>query len=139
MPQAGQLALNPSVSPPRILAGQAYDQVTYFLWDRRAAGAARVGPVPLDQSAMPGQQGARRHDPMHPKPAWKMSGEHSQDRPVGPVQPRMSDLAAQHRHLMPQHEDLQLLRDVAANHQDQPTHDSNEDQIQQPETHEQRP
>jgi hypothetical protein len=45
----------------------------------------------------------------------------------------MSDLAAQHRHLIPQHEDFRFLGGIAAGQQNQPAHNPEEDQIRQSE------
>src|SRR5258708_2920957 len=64
MAKTEELALDPSVSPSRVLPRQPYDQVTDLVGDRWSSGLARIGPLPLDQPAMPGQQGAGRHDPM---------------------------------------------------------------------------
>ncbi|MCW2918565.1 MAG: hypothetical protein JWN52_6633 [Actinomycetia bacterium] len=137
MAQADQLALDSPVSPSGILLGQSDDQVTH---------RSGIGGLPglfgyLQRcltSPVPGQQGARRHDPMCPQPLWKLTGERGQDRPVGPIRSRTRDLTAQHRHLMPQHEDFHLLGGIAASHQHQPPHDPDQDQIQQTETHGER-
>jgi hypothetical protein len=47
MAQAEQLALDPAVSPPRVLPGQLYDQIADLLSDGRVSSLARVGPFRL--------------------------------------------------------------------------------------------
>jgi hypothetical protein len=56
--------LDAPVPPPRVLPGQPQDQLTDLLRDRAAAGGVRVGPFALDQAPVPGEQGARCHDPV---------------------------------------------------------------------------
>jgi hypothetical protein len=50
----------------------------------------------------------------------------------------MSDLAPEHRRLMPQYENFRFSGGVAAGQQHQPAHNPDEDQIQQTEAHEER-
>src|SRR5256885_905806 len=65
--EAEEFALDAAVSPARVLPGQAPDQFTDLLRDRRASGGVRVGPFFRDQAPVPGEQGPRRHDPLYPK------------------------------------------------------------------------
>jgi hypothetical protein len=109
-----QFALDSAVAPPRIVAGQAQYQVSDLVADRWPARRVRVGPAPAEQAAVPGQQRRRGQDPVRSYLAGQQLGQGGQDRPVRPEQPRpTSDLATQHRHLMPQHEDLDQQRFVA--------------------------
>jgi hypothetical protein len=112
--QADQLTLDPAVPPGRILFGQAQHQVADLAADRRTAGPVRVGPVPLDQPAMPGQQRRRGDDPVCPQPARQDLGQRRQHRPVRPRQAGLADLAAQDRHLVTQHQQLRGLGVVVA-------------------------
>jgi hypothetical protein len=70
---------------------------------------------------MPGQQRARRDEPVSAQDGWQLTGERRQDRPVGPVRLRPGDLRPQHRDLVPEHHDLRVLgRLAAAEHTSQP-------------------
>jgi hypothetical protein len=51
----------------RVLPGQPPHQLTDLLRDRRASGRVRIGPRVLEDAPVPGEQGARCHDPVQPK------------------------------------------------------------------------
>jgi hypothetical protein len=55
--EAGELALDAAVSPPRILSCQPEDELAQLAVDARTTGRARVGPLLGDQTSVPGQQG----------------------------------------------------------------------------------
>jgi hypothetical protein len=93
MAKAEQLALDPAVSPPRVLPGQLYDQIADLLWDGRASSLARVGPFPSDQTTVPGEQGAWRHEPVSQQMLRQQSSQRSEHAAVGPVRLRRGDLA----------------------------------------------
>jgi len=110
--QARQLALDAPVPPARVLQRQLLHQCPRLGWDRRPAQGIRIGPFPLDQAAVPGQQCARRHDPVQPQAPRQHPGQGGEHGTVSPVRPRTRDLPAQHRHFVPQHEDLRVLGGV---------------------------
>ena len=87
---------------------------------------------------MPGQQGSRRHDPMQPLATGQQPGQGGEHGTVSPVRPRAGDLSAQHRHLMPQHEDLRVLGSVTARQQRQPAEYPDHEQIDKTDQHERR-
>ena len=59
--EASQFALDEGAAPGRILAGQAQDECGEFLGDRRASGPGGfLFPFPPQESAVPGQEGARK-------------------------------------------------------------------------------
>ena len=63
MTEALQLALDPAVSPPRILLSHPYDQLGDGLHEAWTAHPLRlVGPLQRDQPAMPPHQGVRSDD-----------------------------------------------------------------------------
>ncbi|MGW2221715.1 hypothetical protein ACWCSD_42595, partial [Nonomuraea sp. NPDC001684] len=68
MAEPEQFAPDTPVPPAGTLPGQPDHQITQRIRDRRTPGRVRVGPALADQAAVPGQQGARRHDPMKAKP-----------------------------------------------------------------------
>lgn len=70
-PRPDQLTLDFPVPPRRVLLRQAQDESADLTADRWSACLVGVGPVPLDQTAMPGQQCRRSDDPMRPQLAGK--------------------------------------------------------------------
>ena len=52
---------------------------------------------------MPGEQGARRHDPLYPKVLGQRPRQGGHHRPVSPVRFRAGDLAVQDRDLVPEY------------------------------------
>ena len=117
--ELGQLAVDPAVSPQRVLlrqAGSARDR-------RRAAGpapAARV-VVAAGEFAVPGQQRRGRHgEDVGPAPAGEEPCQRGEPHPVGRRVPDPAGVPAQHRVLVPEHQQLGIPRPVPAEHQDGP-------------------
>ena len=71
------------------------------------------------QFAVPGQERRGRHgeDP-GPAPARQEPCQRGEPHPVGRLVPYPADVPAQHRVLVPEHQQLSILRPVAAEHQD---------------------
>jgi len=63
---------------------------------------------------MPVQQRLRLHEEGVPGAARQHPAERRQQQPVLGLDPRPVDLAPKNRQLVPEHENLQLLRSVAA-------------------------
>jgi hypothetical protein len=72
---------------------------------------------------------------MSPQRRRQETGQRRQDRPIGPVRLRPDDLTLQHRHLMPEHHDLDVLGRLTTAEQHQPAEHPNHDQIQQTNRH----
>jgi len=64
MPQAAQLALDPLISPQRVLGGQSHDQGCQVVPDRWSARRSGLAPFAGDQTAMPPQDGAGSDQPV---------------------------------------------------------------------------
>jgi hypothetical protein len=109
--------LDTAVPPPRVLPGQPPDQFADLLRDRRASCGIRVGPFVLDDVPMPGEQSAGRHDPVQPQAFWQQSRQGGHHGAVGPVRLRAGDLTTEDSDLMTEHQDLDVLRGVAAGEQ----------------------
>src|SRR5215472_7225528 len=106
MAETGQLAVDPAVSPGRVLTCQPQHQVADLLARSRPARRARVGPSAGEETAMPRQPGSRRNQPAATQCGRKQPSQCRQDGPVGPVRPRAGDLTAEHHHLVTQDHDL---------------------------------
>jgi hypothetical protein len=103
---------------------------------RRATRPVRIRPVPLDQAAVPGQQGGRGDDPVLMQCAGQQPGQRGQHGPIRPGRPHPIDLAAQHGDFVPQHQQLCCLGGIAPGKESEPAEHPNHDQIQQPNCHE---
>ena len=69
----------------------------------------RAGLLAGDQAAVPPQDGAGRDQPVYPQRSRQEPDQRGEDRPVGLVQWGPGIGAAQHRDLVPQHEQLGVL------------------------------
>jgi hypothetical protein len=116
-----QFAVDPAVSPQRILLRQANDQACDSRGCWWAAGLAPVAHVVLlrGQSAVPGQDRRRRHgEDFAPAPARYEPCQRGEPGPVVRLVPHPADVSAQHRVLVPEYQQLSILRPVATEHQD---------------------
>ena len=136
MAQTQKLALDAPVPPAGVLSGQLLDQFADLLRDRRASRGFRIGPFVLDQPPVPREQGAGRHDPVQPKAAGQQPRERGDHGAISPVRLRTGDLTAQDRDLMPQHQNLRVLRGVAPREQRQPAEQPDHEQIDEAKDHE---
>ena len=78
-----------------------------------------VSYLPRGQLAVPGQERCWRHgEDIGPAPAGEKPGQRSEPHPVSRLVPHTPGIAAQHRVLVPEHQQLSFLRPVPAEHQD---------------------
>jgi hypothetical protein len=103
-----------------VLPRQSLHERAHLGRDRWPSRRAWIGPFPLDQAPVPGQRGPRRHDPVQPQAPGQDPGQGGQHGTVSPVRPWPGALPPQDRDLMPQYEDLRVLRGIAAGQQRQP-------------------
>jgi hypothetical protein len=114
MSEAGEFALDPSTAPTRILLGQPQHQRLHRAggrWPAWPPAALAVVPFDRDEPAVPREQG-RGRDREHPRPSAsrEQRGQRSEPDPVQRLVPhRTGELPAQHRVLMPQHQQLGIL------------------------------
>ena len=117
--EAGQFAVHPTISPGRVIPREPQDQVPDFRAGAGASWPAWIGPGARDKAAVPGQQRARRDEPVAPQ-RRQQPGQRGQHCAVGPVRFRPGDLTPQHCHLVPQDQDLRVLGPLAAAQQHEP-------------------
>ena len=130
-----QLALDPQVSPARVLPRHPHHQGGEDVVDRWPSGPVRVGPSSADEAAMPAQDRVRGDQAMATQRSGQPPDEGGEHGPVRPVQAWSWVGAAQDGDLVAQHEELDVLGGGRAAHQqDQPEH-LPEDQVQQPQRH----
>ena len=106
-----QLAVDPAVSPQRILLRQPNGKACDAPDCLRAAGLAPPARVVLSggQFAVPGQQRRWRHgEDADPAPAGDEPSQRSEPGPVARLVSHPACVAAQHRVLMPEHQQLSV-------------------------------
>jgi hypothetical protein len=67
---------------------------------------------------------------------WQQPRQGGEDYAVSPIRPRPRDLPTQHRDLMPQDEDLRILRGVTAHQERQPAEHPDHEQVDEANEHE---
>jgi hypothetical protein len=110
MAEFDQFALNPPVSPARILRRHPLHQRGDDVVDRWASGPVRVGPPSAHELAVPAQDRARGDQSVDAQPRGQASDEGCEDCSVRPVQARCRVGAAEHCDFVPQHQQLDILR-----------------------------
>jgi hypothetical protein len=85
---------------------------------------------------VPGEQGARHHDPLYPEVPGQRPRQGGDHRPVSPVWFRAGDLAVQDSDLMPEHHDFRVLGTIAAGQERQPAGQPDHEQIGEAKEHE---
>ena len=119
--ELGELAVDPAVSPQRVLPRQANGKVGDAPDCRGPAGPAPLARVVLlrGQLAVPGQQrrGRDRKD-LTPASARYEPCQRGEPHPVGRLVPYPASVAAQHRVLVPEYQQFSILRQVLTEHQD---------------------
>ena len=102
-----QLTLDPPVSPAVVLGREPLDQRGDLGADRRPSRPARVSPLAGDQAAVPPHDGNR---PVHPQLCRQEPDERREDGAVCTVEPGPGIGTAQHGDLVPQHQQLGVLK-----------------------------
>ncbi len=116
-----QFAVDPAVSPQRILPRQPDNQASNAPDHGRTARLALAAGVvlPRGQLAVPGQERCWRNgEDIGPVPAGEKPGQRGEPHPVSRLVPHAPGVAAQHRVLVPEHQQLSCLRPIPAEHQD---------------------
>jgi len=119
--ELGQFAVDAAVSPQWILFRQADDEAGDARSCRRAAGRAPLARVVFarSQPAVPGQQRRwRNREDGGPAPAGYEPCQRGEPHAVSRPVPDPAGVAAQHRVLVAEHEQLGILCQVAAGYQD---------------------
>jgi hypothetical protein len=113
--EADQFTVDPAMTPRRVLRGQAQHQVTDLRRDRWPAGfGVRVGPVPGDQLAVPAQHRRRGDEEDRPACAGQQPRQGRQHDPVGRLDLGTVYLSAEHRDLVAQDQQFDVLGAVIA-------------------------
>ena len=110
-----QLARDPLVSPARVLPRKPKHRLLLFGVERRAARpSGGLGPPAPHQLAMPAQQRLRCQREPVPPPIGKQTRERGDESTIGGLELRALASPAQHRELMAQDNQLEVLVELAA-------------------------
>ena len=132
----GQLAVDATVAPSRVLLRQAHDERGGSLRDARTTGTAvRIGPALRDKGPVPAQQSFWSDEEAPESPTGQQMCEPRHHRPVGRLQRRSVDLASEDRHLVAQHDDLDGEIRVTATDQSDELQDAAERPVEEREGH----
>jgi len=112
--EPSQLALDALVAPPRVLPGEADNQLLHLLIQWWSAYPVWIGPHAGDQPPMPAQQGLGLDEEARPVSPGQDAADRSEQCPVGRFEPGACDLAAEHGELVTQHQNLQVLGVIAS-------------------------
>jgi hypothetical protein len=117
--------------------GEAQDEGGEFLGERRASGPGGfLLPFPPEQSAVPGHEGAGGYQAVAAQPAREVPGEGCEHGSVRPRQARPdTDLPTQHRDLVAQRKELNVLGLLRARQQQEQSEQPDEDQVQHAQRH----
>ena len=106
--------------PQKVLLDETDDQLLDVVVKRWSPlSMMRVDPSPRDEAAVPAQQCSGFTKEARPAPSRQCPADRREQRTVGGFQPRTLDLTTQHRELMAEHQDLQILGGLAAGQQHQ--------------------
>ena len=112
MAELDEFALHPPVSPGRIVDGHADNELADRGCRARPSGTptGRVVPSACDQLSVPGEQRRRGHrEHLAPSAPGDQPGQGRKPQPVARLVADPPDLTAQHRVLMPEHEEFGIL------------------------------
>jgi hypothetical protein len=111
MPRPLSLADDPFVSPVRVLLSETKDQLAERALERRSPGGpVRVCPPAGDELAVPAKQCLWLDREDCPGRPGQRTAQRRQQRAISPRQLRPRGLPAENRQLVPEDEDLHLLR-----------------------------
>src|ERR1022692_2371596 len=90
-----QFALDPLVSPAAVLGGEPPGQRGDLCAGWRSSCAARIGPLPGDQAAVPPKDGSRGDQAVCSQLPWQVPDQRGHDGSAGPVEAGSGPGAAQ--------------------------------------------
>ena len=134
--EAGEFAVDASVSPGGVLGGQAHDQGAQAGGDGGSTGSGGLGgPAAGDELAVPAQDGGRGDEQPEASADGEQSGEGGDQGAVGPAHPRARRASLEHGELVAQDQDLDLLGGVGSGAQHDPAQELGEHLVDQPQRH----
>ena len=135
--EAGELAVDASVSPGGVLGGQADHQGAQAGGDGGSTGSGRLcGPAAGDELAVPAQDRGRGDEQPEAAADGQQPGEGGDQGAVGPGHQRARRASLEHGELVAQDQDLDLLGGVGSSAQHDPAQELGEHLVDQPQRHE---
>jgi len=125
-----QLSLDAAVAQPRVLRGQTEDELGGLGIDRWPTGPAMgIGPSSGNEPTVPGEQRLGRHREAGPARAGEEATQRRQERTIGGLVGKTSDLASEHSDLVTQRQQFDLVGALRANHQDSQLQQASEREV----------
>ena len=121
-----------TVAPVGVLSGQAEREGMETGGDPWSAGSGGLGcPAAGDESLVPAQDGCGRDEHPESSAGGEQSGQGGDQGSVGPADPRSRSAPMEHRELVAQDEDLDLLGGVGPGAQHHPAQKLGEHEVDQ--------
>jgi hypothetical protein len=134
--ESGEFAMNAAVSPDRVLGSQAQDQAAEPSGDGGSTGpGVRHRPAVGDELAVPPQDGSRGDEQPEAPADREQPGEGSDQGAISPAHPRARRAPLEHRELVAQDQDLDLLGRIGTGAQGRPAQQLGEHSIDQHQHH----
>ena len=133
-----EFALHTPVPPPRIVRRHADHEPADRGYRGRSSGTppVRVVPFACDQPPVPGQQRRRGHcEHLAPPAAGDQPGQCGKPQPVARLVADPADLAAQHRVLVPEHQEFGVLGHLTPGQHHQTAEQTANEQVDDREDH----
>jgi hypothetical protein len=109
-PELGELTADPPMAPARILACQPQHQGPHLRLDSRASAPnGRLAPLSAHERPMPPQERPRSDQTCSARGGWQIAGRRREHGPISRAKLRRRALAAQHRDLVAQDQQLEVL------------------------------
>src|SRR5436190_629854 len=125
-----QLAGDPLIAPPGVLARKPQYQPSQLAVERRTAHPfRRLRPPAPHQLAMPAQQRLRRHRQLVSPPIRKQTRKRGDEGAIGRLQPGALASSAKHRELMAKHDQFDVLVELTAAAPDEQPQDRSERKV----------
>jgi hypothetical protein len=110
-----------AVAPSGVVGGHAQDQATQASWDGRPTGPGVLArPAVGDELAVPAQDRGRGNQQAQAASRREQTRESGDDSSVVPAHPRPCGAALQHRKLVTEDQDLDLLCGIGSSAQQRP-------------------
>jgi hypothetical protein len=135
----GEFTTDPLITPAPVLTRHPQHHLAdVFPGGRAAWSCTRVDPLAGDQTTVPAQQRRRSHEEAAPRRSRQHPRQRGQQDPISIAQVRSGHLTTQHRHLVAQRDDLDLLGTVTAHEQDQQLEETAENEVEHRPEHKQQ-
>lgn len=131
VPETQEFTLNALVTPAWVLRGHPHDGAGEFIRNGRSSGAAvRIRPVG-HEAPVPAKQCFWANTECRPSFTWQETAQRCKPDPIAVLEVRSRLSTAKDRELVSQHQDLDLLRSAAPEHENGERQHPTDDEIEE--------